>query len=157
MFYSKYRISRRKKSRKMKMHRQEYKMKVTDFDAARLRALMLAARNSSDSIEIWLNKLHNLLKNVVFVNHLDISPDRITMNSKIKLRDNDRREEMAITLVFPADVLPETGLNFEEYKVSILTPMGLAVLGRKVGDKIVNNVIVEEMLYQPEASGDYDL
>ena len=52
----------------------------------------------------------------------------------------------------------------EEERVSILAPIGTAIIGYRVGDAVewevpagIRRLKVEKILYQPEAAGDYDL
>lgn len=78
------------------------------------------------------------------------------MNSTFRLRDVDTDQEAVYTLVFPGDADSARG------KVSILAPIGTAVLGYKIGDMIEWEVPagrkrfkVEQIVYQPEAAGDY--
>jgi regulator of nucleoside diphosphate kinase len=80
------------------------------------------------------------------------------MNSKARLRDLETNEEMIYTLVFPEDA------NVEEDKISVVAPIGTAMLGQRVGDEFEWEVPagtvrlrVEELLYQPEAAGDFHL
>ena len=86
-------------------------------------------------------------------------PDNvITMNSKFKLKDLDSGEEMIYTLVFPEDA------DIYKNKISIYAPMGIALIGYRVGDIIewpvpggILRIKVLEIIYQPEASGDFNL
>ncbi len=88
----------------------------------------------------------------------DVPPDVITMNSKVKLLDLDTQEETIYTLVYPQDS------NVDQGKISVLTPIGTALLGYSLGDIIewptpggVRRLKVQELLYQPEKAGDYNL
>lgn len=104
---------------------------------------------------------HDLRKEISkaqIVEPTDIPNDVITMNSRFKLADLDSGEEMIYTLVFPEEV------DIQQNKISIFAPMGLALIGYRVGDIIewpvpggVLRIKVLEILYQPEASGDYHL
>jgi regulator of nucleoside diphosphate kinase len=65
---------------------------------------------------------------------------------------------MVYTLVFPEDA------DHTHNKISILAPIGTAMLGYRVGDifewKVpdgVSKMKIKEILYQPESSGDYHL
>lgn len=87
-----------------------------------------------------------------------ITPDVITMNSMVRLKDIDTREVFEYRLVYPQDADPEKG------RISVLAPIGTALLGFRVGDDIQwdvpagqRHLHVEEVLYQPEAMGDYTL
>lgn len=85
-----------------------------------------------------------------------IPADVITMNSRARLLDRDQGEIFDYTLVYPADA------DFGQSKISVLAPIGAAMLGYRVGDEIewpvpagVRRLRVEEVLYQPEAAGDF--
>lgn len=87
-----------------------------------------------------------------------IPPDIITMNSKVLLRDLESGEETIYTLVYPEDA------DLFEDKISILAPVGTAILGFREGDIIdwdvpdgIVKLKVEKILFQPEAAGDYEL
>ncbi|MCR6544056.1 nucleoside diphosphate kinase regulator [Dehalobacterium formicoaceticum] len=87
-----------------------------------------------------------------------IPEDSITMNSKVLLKDLDSGEETVYTLVYPENV------DLMEHKISVLAPIGTAILGFREGDivdwKIPAGIIklkVEKIMYQPEAAGNYDL
>jgi len=88
----------------------------------------------------------------------EVPPDVITMNSRVRLLDLDTGEEMIFTLVFPAQA------DIAESKISVLAPIGTAMLGYRVGDTFTwevpdgeRTLQVKELLYQPEAAGDYHL
>jgi regulator of nucleoside diphosphate kinase len=65
---------------------------------------------------------------------------------------------MTWTLVFPEDA------DIDQNRISVLAPIGTAMLGYSVGDTIewpvpegLRRIQVKEILYQPEAAGDYHL
>ena len=80
----------------------------------------------------------------------------VTMNSTVKLRDLDTNEIETYTLVFPEDA------DIANYKLSVLAPVGTAILGQRVGDILRWRVPdggrrpkVVRVLYQPERAGVY--
>jgi regulator of nucleoside diphosphate kinase len=81
----------------------------------------------------------------------------ITMNSRSRLIDESSGKTHELTLVYPKDADAATG------KVSILAPVGSALLGLSTGQSIdwempggkVARLKVLEVTYQPEAVGDY--
>ncbi|AHF02681.1 nucleoside diphosphate kinase regulator [Marichromatium purpuratum 984] len=81
----------------------------------------------------------------------------VTMNSRVRVRVSSSDETFVLTLVYPKDVDPEGGT------VSILAPVGSALLGLAEGAEIdwprpggaLMRVRIEEVLYQPERSGEY--
>jgi regulator of nucleoside diphosphate kinase len=130
---------------------------VTEFDHKRLLDLLDAesafgTRNRSDLIG-----LQNELARAHIVSAQAIPPDVITMNSKVTLVDLSLDEEMTYVLVFPADA------DATQDRISILAPIGTAMLGYKVGDAFewqvpdgLRKLKVKAVLYQPEASGNYN-
>jgi regulator of nucleoside diphosphate kinase len=81
-----------------------------------------------------------------------VPPDVITMNSRAQLLDLDTNERMEFTLVFPAQA------DIEEGKISILAPLGTAMLGYRVGDEFewavpygYRRLRVMQIEFQPEA------
>jgi regulator of nucleoside diphosphate kinase len=87
-----------------------------------------------------------------------IPHDVVTMNSRVRIRNVETDEASVYNLVFPADA------HIEQNKISILAPLGTAILGYRTGETMewkvpagVRQVRIEEVLYQPEAAGHYDL
>lgn len=87
----------------------------------------------------------------------DIPPTVVTMNSTVRFEVESSLEEFCLTLVYPKDV------DASGEKVSILAPVGSALLGLSQGDEIewpkpgggVLRVRIKEVTYQPERSGEY--
>lgn len=131
---------------------------ITDSDKKRLKQLIRDARVFGSEHEICLEKLEGELNRGKVVKAKEIPKDVITMNSKVRFKDLATREEMIYSLVFPDSADPD------QNKISILAPIGTALLGYKVGDVIewkvpagLRKLKVLEVLYQPEAAGDYHL
>lgn len=130
---------------------------VTEFDYERLGALIKQA-NPKSRDKLHLQKLAEELERGEIVEPQEIPHDVITMNSQVRLKDVDSGEETIYTLVFPQNA------NIEQNKISVLAPIGTALIGYRVGDIItwevpsgIKQLKVEEILYQPEAAGNYDL
>ena len=131
---------------------------ITKFDMDRLNELIDGLRLSPKANQANLDLLENELYRGVLVDPQDIPHDVITMNSKVSITDTDSGEKMTYTLVFPS------AANIAENKLSVLAPLGMALLGYRVGDIIewpvpsgVRKLKVDEIIYQPEAAGDYHL
>ena len=134
----------------------EREIYVTALDVERLRKLLEGVRLWSSRDREHLQALEGELDRAHVVAPQEIPGDIVTMNSAVLVRDLDTDAEMALTLVFPSD----TGLELG--KISILAPVGTALLGYRVGDTIewkvpgrVRRLRIERMLYQPEAAGDF--
>ncbi len=68
----------------------------------------------------------------------------------------DSGKEMTIQLVFPSEA------DYERGKISIMAPIGTALIGYGVGDTVewrvpagIRRLKIQEVLYQPEAAGQY--
>lgn len=127
---------------------------ITQQDMKRLRPLIEGVKNSRDD----LRGLQAELEHARVVTPADVPADVITMNSKARLLDLDTGEEMIFTLAFPGNA------SIENDRISVVAPIGTAMLGHRVGDEFEWEVPagavrlrVEEVLYQPEAAGDYHL
>jgi len=131
---------------------------VTEHDMKRLRDLIDKAKELDRRGNQYLESLEAELSRSVLVAPADIPPNVVTMNSRVRLLDLDTQEEMVYTLVFPSEA------DLAESRISVLAPIGTAMLGYRVGDTFAwkvpdgtRRLQVVEVLYQPEASGDYHL
>ena len=130
---------------------------ITDYDMLRLKDLLTRAKDGNP-LRADLNDLEAELVRAKQLTPKAVPADVITMNSTARLIDRDTGEELTYTLVFPADSDSRNG------KISILAPIGTAMLGHRVGDTFLWQVPdglvrleVKEILYQPEAAGNYEL
>lgn len=80
--------------------------------------------------------------------------DIVTMNSTITLRDLESDETETYTLVYPVDA------DIAHQRLSVLAPIGTAILGQCVGDELRwrvpagwRRVRVEQVIYQPDRAG----
>jgi regulator of nucleoside diphosphate kinase len=131
---------------------------ITELDYNRLSGLIDRTRERNASDGEYLNKLEAELDRAEIVDPKDMPADVVTMRSKVRLKDLVSGESNTYSLVFPTEA------NFAEGKISILAPIGTAILGYKQGDTIewpvpsgLRKLKVEEILYQPEAAGDREL
>jgi regulator of nucleoside diphosphate kinase len=105
-----------------------------------------------------LTRLHDEIKRAQIVESAQIPKDAVTMNSRVRLSDLDSGEAMEFTLVYPS------AADVKAKKISVLAPVGTAILGYRVGDTVdwevpggVRRLKIDDVLYQPEASGDFSL
>ena len=137
----------------------ETNIHITKPDYERLTKLIEITRErESDTNREYLDRLEDELDRAEMVQQKDIPADVITMRSTVRLKDLDTSEEMIYRLVFPTEA------NYDEGKISVLAPIGTAMLGYRRGDVIewqvpsgVRRLGVEEVLYQPESKGEYHL
>ena len=131
---------------------------ITEYDLKRLRELIKEAKRVDRRGNEYLESLDAELSGGKVVAPTGVPPDVVTMNSQVRLIDLDTHEEMVYTLVFPQEA------DITQSKISVLAPIGTAMLGYRVGGTFtwkvpdgVRRLQVKEVLYQPEASGDYHL
>jgi regulator of nucleoside diphosphate kinase len=132
---------------------------ISRMDLERLTKLIEVTKESDNGGNLeYLNKLEEELDRADVVEPKDVPLDVITMRSTVRLKDLSTGEEMVFSLVFP------TGANLDEGKISVLAPIGTAMLGYRRGDVIewevpsgVRRLKVEQVLYQPESAGDSNL
>lgn len=86
----------------------------------------------------------------------EVPPTVVTMNSTVRFKVKSTKAEFSLTLVYPKDA------DGSSDKISILAPVGSALLGLNEGDEIswpapgghATEVKIIEVTYQPERSGD---
>ncbi len=131
---------------------------ITEFDRNRLEKLLLEAQSTEYRKSEYLEKLKTEISRAIVVTPENIPNDVITMNSTVCLEDIDAKEEEIYTLVFPEDA------DLAKGKISILAPIGTAMLGYKVGDTFEwdvpagkRHLLIKKIIYQPEDAGDFHL
>ena len=132
---------------------------ITSIDHERLGNLIEVSRERGGEMNReYLDKLESELDRAEIVDQKDIPDDVITMRSMVRLKDLVTGDTNIYSLVFPTEA------NLSEGKISILAPVGTAMLGYRLGDVIEGQVPsglrrlrVEEVVYQPESAQDYHL
>lgn len=128
---------------------------ITQSDMKKLAELLELRTRSEAKDQQHLGMLAQELERAEVVRSESIPADVITMHSHARVRDLDSGREIEYTLVFPADA------NINENKISVLAPIGTALLGYRAGDEIewpvpggIRRLRVVRVLYQPETAGD---
>ena len=130
----------------------EHDLTITTTDLARLQAVV--ETNDSHGSELLDLELHRAR----VVEPRAVPADVVTMNSDVVYEDCDTSERRQVRICYPRDANAMAG------KVSVLAPIGSALLGLRVGQSITwplphrtKRVRVVEIRYQPEARGDFHL
>ena len=89
-----------------------------------------AAKDEQRDIEARIEALEKLLKNAEVVVEEEIDLDKISIGCKVKLLDVEEGEEMEFKIV------GSTEANSLQNKISNESPVGHALLGRKVGETV---------------------
>ncbi|MGE4486158.1 MAG: GNAT family N-acetyltransferase [Oscillospiraceae bacterium] len=129
---------------------------ITNIDRDRIKKILDKMSESKQSPDVSVKKLGGELGRAIIVDSQQIPPEVITMNSKALLQLND--EDIEVSLVYPEDA------DLSAMKLSIFSPIGTAILGYKEGSTVewevpsgTSKIHIKKILYQPEATGDYDL
>lgn len=124
---------------------------ITKRDHQRLSGLFTSTFVDAFRDKTYLKALRGELGIARIVDPSEVPSDVITMNSTVRLMDMKTKEVETFTLVYPDDA------NIAEGKLSILAPLGTAILGCRVGEKIrwkvpngVGQWRIEELVFQPE-------
>jgi regulator of nucleoside diphosphate kinase len=128
---------------------------ITKYDFERIQNII----NSINDNEYVLStkKLEEKLKKAKLVDSKEIKSSIITMNTKFRLRNLGNGSEKECILVFPNDSDPQNN------KISIFENIGAELFSHEEGEIIywANGedayYLIENILYQPEAAGDYHL
>lgn len=123
-------------------------------DVERLEALLASVRND---ISPHKAALEAELARADIVEPENMPPTVVTMNSTVRFSTTSSEEEFCKTLVYPKD------MHGEPDRISVLAPVGSALLGLSAGDEIgwprpdggVMQVKIVEIVYQPERVGEW--
>ena len=128
------------------------------YDIDRIRGFLELATVGGAERYRCLVGLKRKIESSVILSPEEIPPNVVTMNSRICVKDITNGSTMLVTLVFPQDA------DYEQQKVSLLAPLGAALLGRYAGEELSydapggsTKIVVEEIVYQPEAAKEYTL
>ena len=126
---------------------------ITSHDKRLLEELLAETEALRPESRSDLKALAEELKRAVIVEPQDVPHDVITMDSRAELVDLDTGEKVTFTLVFPSRA------NIEAGNISVLAPIGAAMLGYRVNDEFewqvpdgVRRMRVNQIHYQPEAA-----
>lgn len=136
---------------------EQSRIQVTEADYERLRRLVEGWPSTRDSSAA--EALADELDRAEVVPAERIPSDVVTMNSRVVFEDQETRERREVSLVYPHES------DVERARVSILAPIGSALLGLAVGQTInwplpggqVKRLRIVEVVYQPEQAGDFHL
>jgi regulator of nucleoside diphosphate kinase len=122
---------------------------ITDQDLKRVLSCLRSDCGDVSIVEMWEEKIER----AEIITQDEAPPDLVTMNSIIRTKDSN------LTLVFPREA------DIDQGKISIMAPLGMALLGARVGQTIswlardgqTRTLVIESISYQPEACGHWHL
>lgn len=121
---------------------------MSEFDFYRLCKAVREERKIKRIKKTKLQKFEYILKKAEILPVRLVPSDIITMNSRFELV-HSKGKSMELCLVYPNDADKKTG------RISVLSWLGMCLIGRKKGDKIRNCLYIDEVLYQPEARREF--
>ncbi|WP_342671778.1 nucleoside diphosphate kinase regulator [Nitrosomonas mobilis] len=127
---------------------------ISTVDSERLERLLDSLPNNGFIGKV---ELESELARARVVEPKDVPATTVTMNSTVRFKVESSSEEFELTLVYPKDS------DLSGKTLSILAPIGSALLGLSQGDEIewpkpgggVLRVQIHEITYQPERSGEF--
>ena len=127
---------------------------INEFDAERIDRLLEQSAYANSPVA---NALNDELDRAQMCAPEDMPHDVVSMNSQVRFRDLTTGEERVRTLVFPAQMTDSSS------QLSVMAPVGAALLGLRAGSAIhwelpggtSTHLEVLELLYQPEAAGEF--
>ena len=134
------------------MTNQPSNLTISTLDYERLE-LLLQRLPAKDQQRLYLQAE---LEKATVVDPVELPPDVISMNSRIQLKLSSNDEIRELQLVYPKD------LREDKPQLSVLAPVGMALLGRRQGDLIQwsylgteGKIEVIRLISQPEREGLY--
>lgn len=128
------------------------------LDHARITKSVNDARQSKSINPSEADKLLRELASAKILEPEAMPPDVVTMNTIVKLSFLNNSRQVQFQIVYPEQA------DYTQNKISIFSPIATALIGYKVGDEIqwivpagITNIRIDEIIYQPEAAGDFTL
>jgi Transcription elongation factor len=131
---------------------------MSRLDYQRIQDCINKVRLGSNTNKIDVQKLAGELKNATIVEPQEVPADVVTMNSEVKISFLNNNNTVKFKIVYPEEA------NIRENKISIFSPIATALLGYRTGMEVewmvpagLTKIHIDEILYQPEAAGNYNL
>lgn len=132
---------------------------LTEQDYTRLKHVLAERTRLSRCAERELEALEEILDLARVVHQERVPQNVVTMNSRVLFRDLRSGEEGTVTISYPAEADPSSG------RISVLSPVGSALIGAAENQEIelplphgqTRRIRIQNVLYQPEAQGDFAL
>lgn len=101
-----------------------------------------AAKDAQGMLEAKIAQMKDIISTCRVIDESQIDISKVQMLNKVTIRNIKTNTTMTYTLV------SETEANFKEGKLSIHTPIARALVGKKLGDKVMVQVPAGEMEFE---------
>lgn len=126
---------------------------ITEQDAKRLRILVESVTYSGGYDRAQLKALEEEMEKAIILPEHQVPENVVTMHSRVRIIDMRTHEEMVFQLVYPHES------KYADGKISILAPIGMALLGARAGAVVewkvpsgMRRLRIEAVEHQPEAA-----
>lgn len=131
---------------------------LSRLDYTRIQNYITNARQAGS---INISEAKNLigeLNKAKVINPEEVPGDLVTMNSIVKITFMHSQKQLQFQIVYPGQA------NLKENRISIFSPIATALIGYSVGSEIewmvptgATKIRIDEIIYQPEAAGEFNL
>ncbi|MFA0963027.1 transcription elongation factor GreA [Roseivirga sp. BDSF3-8] len=90
-----------------------------------------AAKDAQGLLELKISKLETIVGNARVIREGDVDTSKVSILSKVKIKNIKNGATMTYQLV------SEEEANLKQNKISVKSPIGKGILGKKVGEKAV--------------------
>lgn len=108
---------------------------LRESDYARLQELVSGAQRTTEEEKAYLDNLKNELGKATVVDEGALPPGIVAMYSKVDICDSPGQAPTTYKIVFPEEA------DIDQQKVSVLSPLGTAVIGEKEGAEVTLNLV----------------
>ncbi len=134
------------------------KLIINSLDYARIKKCISDAKQFKSINSVEAERLMTELNSAKIVEPQSMPSNVVSMNSIVKLSFLNNNKQIQFQIVYPNQA------NIKENKISIFSPIATALIGYQVKDEIewivpagLTKIRIDEIIYQPEAAGDFDL
>jgi regulator of nucleoside diphosphate kinase len=104
---------------------------ITENDSRKLRRLLEHANFVDHQERVYWDALEAEIEKAEVVPTEQIPRNVVTMHSRVRITDLRTGQELVFQIVYPSEA------NYAEHKISVLAPIGLALLGYPSGTEII--------------------
>ena len=134
------------------------KIILNRLDYSRIKQCLSDAKQFKSISATEAENLLKELNSAKIVEPQEIPGNVVTMNSIVKISFSNTNKQVEFQIVYPEKA------DLKNNKISIFSPIATALIGYKVGDEIewlvpagLTKITIDEIIFQPEASGDFNM